>query len=168
MIMEQKEILDRMRTLCAKREYCETDIRKKLAKLYRDLNGPFSEMSPSDARAADETVVSLRQDGYIDDYRYARAYARDKSSLSGWGKVKIRHSLAAKGIPKECIDAALSEIAEGAGTERLARALEMKAASLREDPHCKFKLLRFALGRGYEYAEIRDLVDRIMEKQQES
>ena len=37
-------------------------------------------------------------------------FARDKSSLQGWGKVKIRVDLQRKGIEESAITAALSEI----------------------------------------------------------
>ena len=94
--------------------------------------------------------------------RYAAAFARDKSSISGWGKVKIRHSLAAKGIVREDIAAALDGIGGNPGMEKLVKALETKAVALNGDPYRKFKLLRFALGRGYEYDEVRDLVDNIL------
>lgn len=147
---QEKAALEKMRAQCAKREYCETDIRKKLSR---------EQLSPD---SVDGIVRSLKADKYIDDARYAAAFARDKSSISGWGKVKIRHSLAAKGIVREAIAAALDGIGGNPGMEKLVKALETKAVALNGDPYRKFKLLRFALGRGYEYDEVRDLVDNIL------
>ena len=46
--------------------------------------------------------------------------------------------------------------------EKLEKALKKKYSSLRDDPQCKLKLLRFALGRGYEYDEVRDMVDAVI------
>lgn len=143
-------LLERLRAQCARREYCESDIWKKVAR----------EQLPDDV--ASGIVESLRKDRYIDDSRYASAFARDKSSISGWGKLKIRHSLAAKGIDRGIIAAALDGIEGNPGLEKLEKALETRAASLKDDPYRKFKLLRFALGRGYGYDEIKDLVDNIL------
>ena len=146
-----KALLERLRAQCARREYCESDIWKKVSR----------EQLPPDI--ASGIVDSLRQDRYIDDLRYASAFARDKSSISGWGKLKIRHSLAAKGIDRGIIASALDGIEGNPGLEKLEKALETRAASLKDDPYRKFKLLRFALGRGYEYDEIKDLVDNILQ-----
>ena len=45
---------------------------------------------------------------------------------------------------------------------KLEKTMLAKAASLKGDPQRKFKLLRFALGRGYEYGEIRGLTDSVL------
>ena len=54
-------------------------------------------------------VAALVEDGYADDRRYAAAFAREKSSITGWGPVKIRMALSAKGISGEMAD----EVAQG-------------------------------------------------------
>ena len=143
-------LLDRLRTACAKREYCEQDIRRKLSGV------------PEDAAA--EILSSLKADRYIDDSRYAAAYARDKSALSGWGRLKIRYMLASRGIGKECIETALKEIDGGKSLGKLSAAVDAKARALKDDPHRKLKLLRFAIGRGYEYDEVKDIVDSAIRK----
>ena len=38
-------------------------------------------------------VAELKEDRYVDDARYAAAFAREKASLQGWGPVKIRFQL---------------------------------------------------------------------------
>lgn len=155
-----KALLDRMMVLCSKREYCESDIRKKLSQAMAKDDGEPD--IASDIRAADEIIIALKKDRFLDDRRYAEAFARDKSSISGWGKVKIRHALAAKGIGRPLIEEILSGIDGNPGMEKLEKALKKKYSSLRDDPQCKLKLLRFALGRGYEYDEVRDMVDAVI------
>lgn len=152
-------ILDRMRMQCARREYCETDIRKKIA---RELGPGQCPGIASDI--VDRIIASLKSDGYIDDFRYSRAFARDKSSISGWGRLKIRHSLAAKGIDRDCIASAMDEIEDGAGMEKLEKALEARAKKLKDDPYRKFRLLKFALSRGFSYDEVSDMVDKVLEE----
>ena len=78
--------------------------------------------------------------------------------------MKIRHGLAARGVSKEAVAEALSEMEGNPGMARLEKALRSKAGALKDDPQCRYKLLRFALGRGYEYEEIRGLVDDVLKK----
>ena len=160
--MEERKLrlLDRMRTLCARREYCEADIRKKLMKASDEDEDPGAGFPAM----ADWIIDSLKRDKYIDDFRYCRAFARDKSSISGWGRIKIRHALSAKGIDRECIAAAMEEIEPDAGLEKLEKTLTAKAKALKDDPYGKFKLLRFALSRGFEYDEVKGLVDSVLSR----
>lgn len=140
-----KKVLDRLENQCSKREYCTRDVRQKAMKA---LEG--------DAAVADEIVASLVNDRYVDDLRYASAFAREKASLSGWGPIKIRYALRAKGVGESDISAALEEIDSDKADERLRRLLEVKAKSLEGDPQLRLKLIKFALSRGYDYDDIKD------------
>lgn len=142
---EQKKVLDRLEAQCSKREYCVSDVRLKA----------FKALDGDSARAA-EVVDSLVADKFVDDTRYAGAFAREKSALTGWGSVKIRYALRAKGIAAETIAAALEEIDPGKASDKLARLMENKRKSLEGDPQIKLKLIKFALTRGYEYDEIQE------------
>lgn len=147
----QKKILDRLRGLCSRREYCYADVLKKAKDA---LDG--------DAQAAKEVADSLVADKYVDDLRYASAYARDKASIQGWGDVKIRYMLSSKGVPASVITEALQEIDRDKSSSRLQKLLENKLRSLKDDPQCRLKLLRFALGRGYSYDEVNDVVNSLL------
>lgn len=114
-----------------------------------------------DEAAAGEVLASLKVDRYVDDRRYCSAYAREKSAISGWGEVKIRYMLAHKGIAREDIDAGLAEIDYAGAAARLDRLLAVKMKALAEDPQRKLKLLRFALGRGYQYDEVSSVLKRL-------
>ena len=111
-----------------------------------------------DSAAADEIVASLVKDRFVDDLRYASAFAREKSSLTGWGPVKIRFALRAKGIGESDISAALEEVDSDKALERLRRLIEQKRKSLEGDPQIRLKLIKFALSRGYDYKDIEKLV----------
>jgi regulatory protein len=145
------KVTDRLRGLCSRREYCVEDIRQKAVKA---LEG--------DIAAASEVVETLVKEKYVDDLRYASAFARDKASIQGWGEVKIRYMLSAKKVSREIIDQALDEIDTERASSKLRKLLETKYRSLREDPQCRLKLLRFALGRGYGYDEVSKVVDSLM------
>ena len=139
-----------MMALCSRREYCCKEILAKLSRL--------------EAEDAPGIVETLCKERYIDELRYATAFARDKSSLQGWGSLKIRVALQAKGIPAETISAALGEIDAPAADARLDSLLRNKLHALRGEPDeaTRYrKLLRFGLGRGYDYEQIKRCYDRI-------
>lgn len=153
--MEQEEakVLDRMRALCSRREYCRKDIMKKVLPA---VDG--------DVTVAGGIIDMLVKEKYIDELRYASAFARDKSSIAGWGAVKIRYMLSAKGIPEGLVAQALEEIDGEKAVSRLDKLMENKFRSLKEDPQCRLKMLRFGLGRGYGYDEVSSVVDRLMKR----
>ena len=147
---EKQRLLERMMRLCSLSEHCIGDIRKKVERVNPDW--------------CEEIVGRLCKEGYINEMRYAAAFARDKSSLAGWGSAKIKVALYAKGIAPSVIEDALSEIDDVAVRKRLSALLSSKWKSLEResDPYKrKAKLFRYALGRGYDYAQINKEYDNI-------
>ena len=149
--VEVQKVTDRLRRLCSRREYCMSDILKK-AELA--LGG--------DKDSAKEVLSVLVSEKYVDDLRYATAYAREKAMISGWGETKIRYMLSAKRIDRSLIDQALTEIDASKADSRLQKLLENKAKSLKADPQIRLKLLRFALGRGYQYDDVVRVLQDIL------
>ena len=148
---DPQKVADRMRALCSRREYCRSDIMKKVM---TSLDG--------DCEEAEKIVGLLVSERYIDDLRYASAFARDKASLAGWGEVKIRYMLSTKGISKDVISRALEGIDQNKAGERLEKLMENKLRSLKDDPQVRLKLLRFGLGRGYSYDEVSSVVEQLL------
>ena len=144
-----QKAIDKMRRLCSRREYCVADIRSKLIKAL-----------DADEQKVEEALQILIKEKYVDDLRFATAFARDKASIAGWGEVKIRYMLSAKGISRDVITQALEEVDDSKASARLVKLLENKYKSLKDDPQCRLKLIRFALGRGYSYDEIVNNIPR--------
>lgn len=144
------KVLERMRNLCSRREYCRSDIMKKALSA---LDG--------DREAAEKIIDTLVKEKFIDELRYSSAFARDKSTLAGWGETKIRYMLSSKGVPRDVISKALEEIDEDKALSRLEKLMDNKYRSLKDDPQCRIKMLRFGLGRGYEYEEVSSVLDRL-------
>lgn len=147
--MEPKAAADRMRTLCSRREYCRSEIRAKLQRL--------------EVPAPDKILDTLQSEGYINEERYAAAFARDKSALQGWGLVKIRLALRSKGISDECIREALSSIDTDKASSKLENLLKARLRTLADETEEVrwMKLLRYAAGRGYDYEQIKHCYDNI-------
>lgn len=147
--METDKVLSYLQNLCSRQECCSKDI---YAKALRRLEG--------DAAAARRTLDSLVEEGYVDDARYAAAFAREKASITGWGPLKIRYALAAKGIDSALASLGIEAIDSQKSLQRLSRLLDAKWKTLQDDPQGKLKLIRFALSRGYDYNTIKPLLDR--------
>ena len=106
----------------------------------------------------------LIADRYIDNRRYAEAYTREKSRLAGWGERKIAMQLRLKGIERETISAVLAEVLQDDSmAERLQDKLEKKLRTIKasNDYELRGKLLRYALGLGYDYDMAAEAVDRV-------
>ena len=144
------QTLSYLQGLCVKREYCRSEMMKKALSA---LEG--------DSEAASRAVTSLVEDRFVDDSRYAAAFAREKSALTGWGPAKIRYALMMKGIDKAAIASALEEIDSSAASLKLEKLCQAKWKTLQGDPYAKFKLIKYALSRGYEYDEINKIVESL-------
>lgn len=149
--MDPQKVADRMRALCSRREYCRKDVMKKVMTA---LDG--------DVAKAEEVVAKLVEERYVDDLRYATAFARDKASIAGWGEAKIRYMLSSKGIDRELIAQALDEVDDKRAETRLEKLMENKVRSLKDDPQRRLKLLRFGLGRGYSYDQVTEMIDKML------
>ena len=106
----------------------------------------------------------LLADRYIDNRRYAEAYTREKSQLAGWGERKIAMQLRLKGVERETISAVLAELmADDSMTERLHEKLSKKLRTVKaaNDYELRGKLLRYALGLGYDYDMAAEAVERV-------
>ena len=106
----------------------------------------------------------LIADRYIDNRRYAEAYTREKSQLAGWGERKIAMQLRLKGVERETISTVLAELmADDSRAERLHEKLEKKLRTVKavNDYELRGKLLRYALGLGYDYDMAAEVVERV-------
>lgn len=146
-----KKVLNKLQALCARKEYCRSEMFQKALK---QLEG--------DRDAAEEVVEALVRDRFVDDLRYAGAFARDKAILDGWGPVKIRYQLSAKGIDRQVISQALEDVDPDKAERRLMEVLASKARTLKGDEEIRLKLLKFALSRGYEYDSVDKAVKEVL------
>jgi len=148
--MTEEQIYSRMMALCSRREYCKSDIAAKISAL-------------SDTVDADAMIRKLCDERFIDESRYAAAFVRDKSRIKGWGEIKIRYALQRKGLDTETISEAMGEIDSEQQKERLAKQMMAKARTLKaaSPEEKRAKLLRFAISRGFTYAQAEEICKTI-------
>lgn len=106
---------------------------------------------------------------FIDDARYAEAFVREKTRLSGWGGYKIRTALLRKGIGRTLIDAALAAVDPAENANRLRSRLRSKARTAKyASPYeLKTKLIRYGLSLGYDYEAVLEAASEFTKDSEE-
>ncbi len=125
---------------CAGREYCRHDWQQKA------IAAGFT------AEQTERIVLQLTTEGFINDARYAKAFAHDKMHYDRWGRIKIRQALRMKGISSEIIENALENIDSHEYLNILTQIISSKERSMKAKTNYerRQKLARFAIGRGFE------------------
>lgn len=131
----QAEVLDAGIRLLARREYSETELRRKL-------------VARTDSQAfIDSTVHRLQELGYLSDERFTQSYLRYGIS-QGKGPAWLRMQLMQKGIAEPMIQAQLQAL--DIDWFEQARALLQRKFSYRAlEPALKAKQFRYLSSRGY-------------------
>lgn len=139
-----KEALNSVAAYCAAAERCRSDIFKRLEKW---------ELS-SDAEQA--IITRLEKENFLSESRYARSYTNDKYKYAKWGKKKIAQGLYLKKVDSAAIEESLQSIDMNIYLDNLKSVLEAKVKTIKAntDYEKMGKLVRFALGRGFEYSDI--------------
>jgi len=141
---DQTTAYDKAAFLCSRSEHCTSEIQEKL-KTWG--------LSSEDSEPVLEKLIAEK---YLDDERFARAYVKDKFRFNHWGKQKIAYMLRAKNIPSEILELAFEEIEDEGYSDELRKILTDKEKSVKaKDKYDKRnKLMRFAMGRGFESSQI--------------
>jgi regulatory protein len=124
---------------CAAGEHCESDIRQKLYAW-----GVHQSVS-------DKVITQLVDQGFVNNLRYAMAFAQGKLRLFHWGKQKISAELRQKRLPNEIISQVLDEIDETEYQECIQKLINKKMRELKSDTReSRNKIARFLIGKGFE------------------
>lgn len=89
-----------MQKYCASRDRCHSEVRTKLIGM---------QVYGSDL---EEIISQLITDGFLNEERFAKNYARGKFRINKWGRNKILYALRGKKIADYCIAKGMQEIDE--------------------------------------------------------
>lgn len=150
--LDLQQALSLYTSLCSRSEYCEFDIRRKMANTTLDEN------------EQNHIIDYLKQERYIDNKRFAEAFVRDKARFNGWGPQKIRFELSLRHIDTEIISIALQQVENNDFNDQLIHLLKSKLrTSTQSDPlRLKASLIRFAASRGFSYDQISDALSQVL------
>ena len=129
---------------CAYQERSQYEVRGKLL----ELGMRYNEL--------EEIIAYLIENNFLNEERFANAYARGKLRIKGWGKNKINQGLKFKQVSAPLIKKALKNLDETEYLEKLKEVLDKKEETIKEKITYQrnFKLVQYALSRGFE----RDLI----------
>jgi regulatory protein len=135
-----KKALAQMMSLCSSREYCRVDIMAKLEN---------KQLKDNDI---EKIIAQLEKERFIDEERYAKAFASDKFRYNDWGKIKIAAQLKAKHISGKHIMVALSAIDEKEYLEKIQKLLTAKRKTVKAKNQYDLlgKLFRYGQSKGFE------------------
>jgi regulatory protein len=82
-----------------------------------------------------KVIARLKQNGLIDDARYAKQFARQRTELRKQGKFRVARELRARGVPDRHIEAALEEAAKDTDEAAVIRQRIERKLKLFRGPH---------------------------------
>lgn len=149
MSLIQAEIIAKAEHYCAYQERCHQEVKNKLYQLGCNTD------------TVNEVMVRLIETNYLNEERFAKAYAGGKFRTKKWGRVKIRQELKLRKISEYCIKSAMKEIDESDYWDTLMELIEKKmtVSFAWQEQH---KLTKWLLGRGYELALIQDAMQEVI------
>lgn len=135
-----KEAKIKAAAYCAYQERTQQEVRSKLYDigLYGD--------------EIEELIAELISENFINEERFAKAYAGGKFRMNHWGRLKIQAGLQAKGLSKRCIETGLGEIDDEAYEEKIDVLIRKKAATIKEadEIKTKYKIANYLINKGFE------------------
>lgn len=148
------ELLEKGRRFCA---YRDRSKKETTDRLYQ--HGASPELTG-------KIIDLLEKEGFIDEERFARSFARGKFEYNHWGRIRIKQELSFRQIPETLIVEALSGINEDKYQEVLENIASKIFNSLKEqsDYTARGKTAEHCIRKGYE----ADLVWKVVNKVQKS
>ncbi|HVW13869.1 MAG TPA: regulatory protein RecX [Mucilaginibacter sp.] len=147
-ITDEKVALAKAENYCAYQERSQQEVRDKLYEwgLY-----------PS---AIENIIARLIENNFLNEERFAIAYAIGKLRQKGWGRIKIKQGLKLKKVSEPLIKKALKNIDENEYLEILHKTIQKKRVTITEKVPYKrnYKLHQYALSRGFEGDLITDVL----------
>jgi regulatory protein len=101
---------------------------------------------------ADEITISLMQNNFLNEERFAKAFAGGKFRINKWGKIKIKQALLQKGVSSRNIEIGLAEINEEDYRQTIRDLIEKKSPTIKAKNtfEKKQKLLKYLRQKGFE------------------
>lgn len=139
---------EKIKPFCAYQERCHAEVKEKLYGY--GLHG----------QDVERLLSRLIEENYLNEERFAVAYAGGHSRIKKWGKIKITHALKQKGVSAYCIKKALNSIDHDEYFDSLAKLANAKWELLKKQPIMarRFKCRQYLLQKGYEGNLINDVM----------
>jgi len=148
--LTKEEALQKLKHYCAYQERCHSEVKEKLYSL-----GVWK-------KDHDEIIAGLIEENYLNEERFAIAFAGGKFRIKQWGRVKIKYELKQKQVSEYSIKKALKQIDEEEYLKTVNKLAKEKYAALKSEQYLmrEKKTMDYLMGRGFE----ADLVKKALKK----
>lgn len=112
----------------------------------------------------EELLSQLIEENYLNEERFAVAFAGGHFRMKNWGKQKIKYELKQKGISEYCIRKALAAIPDEDYRKALEKLSAAKLLTLAGEQNIftkKKKLQNYLVGKGFEFELIGELISKV-------
>ena len=138
--LTREQALQKLKQYCAYQERCHSEVKEKLYNL-----GVWK-------RDHDEIIATLIEENYLNEERFAIAFAGGRFRIKKWGRVKIKYELKQKQVSEYSIKKSLKQIDESEYLGVLTKLAEEKYIALKGEQYLvrKKKTMDYLLQKGYE------------------
>ncbi|MBK6937392.1 MAG: RecX family transcriptional regulator [Chitinophagaceae bacterium] len=149
--LSKEQALQKLKHYCAYQERCHSEVREKLYSL-----GVWKSTH-------DEIIATLIEENYLNEERFALAFAGGKWRMKQWGRIKIKYELKQKQLSDYCIKKALKQIDEDEYRQVLKTLATDKYAALKNEQYLvrKKKTMEYLINRGFEMDLARNAVEKV-------
>lgn len=133
--------LQKAKHYCAYQERCHSEVREKLYSFSLHKN------------EVEQLITQLIEEDYLNEERFAIAYAGGKFRMKQWGKEKIKQALKQKQVSDYCIRKALDSIANSDYNKIFSLVADKKLKELKSEKNIfikKRKMQNYLLQKGFE------------------
>jgi regulatory protein len=152
--LTKEQALQKLRQYCAYQERCHYEAQQKLW----DLGIRRSEH--------DEIISTLIEEDYLNEERFAKAFAGGKFRMKDWGRKKIYYALKEKRVSEYSIKQAMKEIDDEEYKQNLRELAEGKYEALKDEQYLvrKKKTIDYMLQKGYELDLVTKAINELTAK----
>ena len=149
--LTKEQALQKLKHYCGYQERCHSEVKEKLYSL-----GVWK-------KDQDEIIAALIEEKYLDEERFAIAFAGGRFRLKQWGRVKIKYELKQRQVSEYSIKKALKLIDETDYLKVLQKLATEKYAVLKDEQYLlrKKKTMDYLLGKGFEMELVRGMVEKV-------
>lgn len=148
--LTKEQALQKLKHYSAYQERCHSEVKEKLYSL-----GVWK-------KDHDEIIATLIEENYLNEERFAIAYAGGKFRIKHWGRVKIKYELKQKQVSDYSIKKALKQIDEEEYMKLLNKLAKEKYAALKSEQYLvrKKKTMDYLIAKGFEVELARAIVGK--------
>ena len=148
--------LARLQKWCGIRDRTEREARQKMREVMSKMPSP-----PTSAQAEEweeHWMTALLEGGHLDDARCAESYTRVHHEHKGWGPLKIKAGLTARGVNGSLADRALNAVSEAQWQASADRLMARRGDELADHQD---RVVRWLMQRGFPQRMVWTALDRL-------